>query len=133
MIRRPPRSTRTDTLFPYTTLFRSVKDEAVAAFADDAGAAAQVSGLFKGLERDIVRGQILDTGERIDGRDTQTVRPIVAEVGVLPRAHGSALLTRGETQALVVATLGPGDTAKLMDNPARRYREQLPLHSIFLP
>src|SRR3546814_2632647 len=74
MIRRPPRSTRTDTLFPYTTLFRSVKDEAVAAFADDAGAAAQVSGLFKGLERDIVRGQILDTGERIDGRDTKTVR-----------------------------------------------------------
>ena len=67
-----------------------------------------VGGLFKSIESDIVRGGILDTGERIDGRDTKTVRPIVAEAGVLPRTHGSSLFTRGETQALVVATLGTG-------------------------
>ncbi len=70
--------------------------------------ADKAKGLFKDLEADIVRNAILDTGLRIDGRDTKTVRPIVAEVGILPRAHGSALFTRGETQALCVATLGTG-------------------------
>ena len=69
----------------------------------------QVGGVFKELEAKIVRWNILDTGKRIDGRDVKTVRPIVAEVGVLPRTHGSALFTRGETQALVVATLGTGE------------------------
>ncbi len=115
------------------TALAAAKDEAVAAFADDPNAAAQVSGLFKGLERDIVRGQILDTGKRIDGRDTKTVRPIVAEVGVLPRAHGSALFTRGETQALVVATLGTGDDEQLMDTLAGSYREHFMLHYNFPP
>ena len=67
-----------------------------------------VSGAFKGLESDIVRGGILDTEKRIDGRGLADVRPIVSEVGVLPRTHGSSLFTRGETQALVVATLGTG-------------------------
>ena len=67
-----------------------------------------VAGVFKELEAKIVRWNILDTNKRIDGRDLKTVRPIVAEVGVLPRTHGSALFTRGETQALVVATLGTG-------------------------
>src|SRR5579883_873055 len=69
----------------------------------------KVAAVFKELEAKIVRWNILDTGKRIDGRDVKTVRPIVAEVGVLPRAHGSALFTRGETQALVVATLGTGE------------------------
>jgi len=115
------------------TALAAAKDEAVAAFADDPNAAAQVSGLFKGLERDIVRGQILDTGKRIDGRDTKTVRPIVAEVGVLPRAHGSALFTRGETQALVVATLGTGDDEQTMDTLAGSYREHFLLHYNFPP
>ena len=69
----------------------------------------QVAGVFKDLEAKIVRWNILDTGNRIDGRDVKTVRPIVCEVGVLPRTHGSALFTRGETQALVVATLGTGE------------------------
>ena len=69
----------------------------------------QVAGVFKELEGKIVRWNILDTGTRIDGRDVKTVRPIVCEVGVLPRTHGSALFTRGETQALVVATLGTGE------------------------
>src|SRR5262249_14241010 len=69
-------------------------------FTDEAERAAALK-MFKDLEKDLVRGAILKNGERIDGRDTRTVRPIVAEVGILPRAHGSALFTRGETQALV--------------------------------
>jgi len=69
----------------------------------------QVAGVFKDLEARIVRWNILDTGNRIDGRDVKTVRPIVAEVGVLPRTHGSSLFTRGESQARVVATLGSGE------------------------
>src|SRR6267142_781344 len=69
----------------------------------------QVASVFKELEAKNVRWNILDTGRRIDGRDVKTVRPIVSEVGILPRAHGSALFTRGETQALVIATLGTGE------------------------
>jgi polyribonucleotide nucleotidyltransferase len=69
----------------------------------------RVADVFKEIEAKIVRWNILDTGKRIDGRDVKTVRPILAEVGVLPRAHGSALFTRGETQGLVVATLGTGE------------------------
>ena len=74
-----------------------------------------VAGVFKELEAKIVRWNILDTGNRIDGRDVKTVRPIVSEVGVLPRTHGSALFTRGETQALVVATLGTGEDEQWID------------------
>src|SRR5882757_5812153 len=69
----------------------------------------RIAGVFKELEAKIVRWNILDTGKRIDGRDSKTVRQIIAEVGVLPRAHGSALFTRGETQAMVVTTLGTGE------------------------
>jgi polyribonucleotide nucleotidyltransferase len=95
---------------------------------------AQLAGqVFKELESDIVRGQILDTGRRIDGRDTKTVRPIVAEVGILPRAHGSALFTRGETQALVVATLGTGQDEQIIDALAGEYREHFMLHYNFPP
>ena len=65
------------------------------------------------MEAEIVRGAILKTGVRIDGRDTKTVREIVSEAGFLPRAHGSSLFTRGETQAMVVATLGTGRINKL--------------------
>src|SRR5207244_7838825 len=65
--------------------------------------AQQVADVFKTIEAKIVRWNILDTGQRIDGRDVKSVRPIACEVGVLPRAHGSALFTRGETQALLVA------------------------------
>ena len=89
--------------------------------------------LFKDLERDIVRGNILKTGTRIDGRDTKTVRPIVSEVGVLPRAHGSALFTRGETQALVVATLGTGQDEQIIDALEGEYRENFMLHYNFPP
>ncbi len=89
--------------------------------------------LLKSIEKDIVRGSILDTGERIDGRDTKTVRPIVAEVGVLPRAHGSALFTRGETQALATATLGTGEDEQIMDVLEGEYRENFLLHYNFPP
>ena len=88
---------------------------------------------FKDLESDIVRNAILDTGLRIDGRDTKTVRPIVAEVGVLPRAHGSALFTRGETQALCVATLGTGQDEQIIDALEGEYRSHFMLHYNFPP
>ena len=94
---------------------------------------AIVAKLFKPLEKEIVRGNILDTGNRIDGRDTTTVRPIVAEVGVLPRAHGSALFTRGETQGLVTATLGTGENEQIMDVLEGEYREHFMLHYNFPP
>src|ERR1700757_4168252 len=83
----------------------------------------QVGNVFKSLEAKIVRWNILDTGRRIDGRDVRTVRPIVSEVGVLPRAHGSALFTRGETQALVVATLGTGEDEQYIDALPGTYKE----------
>ena len=85
------------------------------------------------MEADIVRGSILDTGKRIDGRDTKTVRPIESEVGVLPRAHGSALFTRGETQALVVTTLGTGQDEQIIDALEGEYRENFMLHYNFPP
>ena len=86
----------------------AAKKAALATLAAEGGDVEKAKGAFKKLEANIVRNAILATGLRIDGRDTKTVRPIVAEVGVLPRAHGSALFTRGETQALCVATLGTG-------------------------
>ena len=91
------------------------------------------STLIKNLESDIVRGNILKTKKRIDGRDTKTVRPIVAEVGTLPRAHGSALFTRGETQALVVATLGTGQDEQIIDSLEGEYRSKFMLHYNFPP
>src|SRR5246500_5462831 len=93
----------------------------------------QVSGVFKSLEAKIVRWNILDTGRRIDGRDVRTVRPIVSEVGVLPRAHGSALFTRGETQALVIATLGTGEDEQGIDALPGTYKETFLLHYNFPP
>ncbi len=93
----------------------------------------RVAGVFKELEAKIVRWNILDTGRRIDGRDLKTVRPIVAEVGVLPRTHGSALFTRGETQALVVTTLGTGEDEQWIDALQGTYKESFLLHYNFPP
>ncbi len=90
-------------------------------------------GMLKQLEADVVRGAILDTGIRIDGRNTSTVRPIMSEVGILPRAHGSALFTRGETQALCVATLGTGQDEQIIDQLVGEYRERFMLHYNFPP
>ena len=88
---------------------------------------------FKDLEKEIVRSQILETGGRIDGRSTTDVRQIDSTVGILPRSHGSALFTRGETQALVVTTLGTGQDSQIMDTLEGDYRETFMLHYNFPP
>jgi len=114
-----------------------LKDAAIAQLADPEDSskpdASDVGGVFKEIEKDIVRGSILDTSMRIDGRDLKTVRPIVSEVGVLPRAHGSALFTRGETQAIVVATLGTGEDEQFVDALEGTYKEHFLLHYNFPP
>ncbi|MDD2875804.1 MAG: polyribonucleotide nucleotidyltransferase [Acidiphilium sp.] len=111
----------------------AVKTETLAKLTEEGLSAEKAKGMFKALEADIVRNAILDNGIRIDGRDTKTVRPILAEVGVLPRTHGSALFTRGETQALVVATLGTAQDEQLIDAIEGEYREHFMLHYNFPP
>src|SRR5947208_7258586 len=93
----------------------------------------RIAGVFKELEAKIVRWNILDTKKRIDGRDLVTVRPIVAEVGVLPRTHGSALFTRGETQALVVCTLGTAEDEQFVDSLEGTGKQTFMLHYNFPP
>jgi polyribonucleotide nucleotidyltransferase len=109
----------------------TVREAAVADLGDEEKESA--SGLFKSLESDVVRGGILKTGKRIDGRTTKDIRPIVAQVGVLPLTHGSALFTRGETQALVTTTLGTGQDEQLIDSLEGSYREHFMLHYNFPP
>lgn len=111
----------------------SVYDALCSEDNDQAIDKAIVGSLLKSLESDIVRNGILDTGNRIDGRDTQTVRPIVSEVGILPRTHGSALFTRGETQAIVVATLGTSDDVQYIDALEGTHKENFMLHYNFPP
>jgi polyribonucleotide nucleotidyltransferase len=101
-------------------------------FPDEAQRAVALK-LFKDVEKEIVRGAILRGGRRIDGRDNRTVRPIVCEVGILPRTHGSALFTRGETQSLAVATLGTGQDEQIIDALEGEYRENFLLHYNFPP
>ena len=95
--------------------------------------AARRAACSRSSRRKVVRNNILDTGKRIDGRDLKTVRPIVAEAGILPRAHGSALFTRGETQALVVTTLGTGEDEQWIDALQGTYKETFLLHYNFPP
>ncbi len=111
----------------------AAKKAAAAALSAEGLDADKAKGMFKELEADIVRNAILDTGLRIDGRDTKTVRPIVAEVGILPRAHGSALFTRGETQSLCVATLGTGQDEQIIDSLEGESRSAFMLHYNFPP
>ena len=115
------------------TNVRAVKAEAKKLFEGKDAELAAFGEQFGNLEADVVRNAVLDTGKRIDGRDTKTVRPIVAEVGILPRAHGSALFTRGETQALVVVTLGTGQDEQIIDALEGEYREHFMLHYNFPP
>ena len=110
----------------------AAKAKALATLAEEFDAQS-IGFEFKELEADILRGAVLKTGRRIDGRDTKTVRPIVSEVGVLPRAHGSALFTRGETQALVVTTLGTSQDEQIIDALEGEYREHFMLHYNFPP
>ena len=116
----------------------AAKAKVKAAFAPAEGEEAKYSGeeigtVFKSLQAKIVRWNILDTGSRIDGRDLKTVRKIVSEVGLLPRTHGSALFTRGETQAIVVATLGTGEDEQYVDSLTGMYKETFLLHYNFPP
>jgi polyribonucleotide nucleotidyltransferase len=115
----------------------AAKDRALEALgpADDetAGSPTVVAGALKDLEKSIVRNSILQTARRIDGRGLEDVRPISVEVGVLPRTHGSALFTRGETQALVVATLGTGEDEQFVDALEGTYKESFLLHYNFPP
>jgi polyribonucleotide nucleotidyltransferase len=115
----------------------AAKDAVKAALVnkDDANAPSEqaVAEQFKELEAHIVRNNILDTGLRIDGRDTKTVRPIIAEASVLPRTHGSALFTRGETQALVVTTLGTGEDEQYIDTLDGLTKGKFMLHYNFPP
>ena len=99
----------------------------------DTLATNEIKGIFKHLEADVVRGQILDGQPRIDGRDTRTVRPINIQTGVLPRTHGSALFTRGETQALAVATLGTSRDEQIIDALSGEYTDRFMLHYNFPP
>jgi polyribonucleotide nucleotidyltransferase len=110
-----------------------VKKKALESLGENAAELAVAGGILKQMEADVVRGNILKTGKRIDGRDTKTVRPIEIDVGVLPRAHGSALFTRGETQALVVATLGTGQDEQIIDALEGEYRQNFMLHYNFPP
>ena len=108
------------------------RDAAVAEIGDDFDAEA-VQDAFHALEKEVVRAAILDGQARIDGRDTKTVRPISVEVGVLPRAHGSALFQRGETQAIVAATLGTLRDAKLVEALEGTTKDNFMLHYNFPP
>ncbi|CDM25210.1 polyribonucleotide nucleotidyltransferase [Castellaniella defragrans] len=102
--------------------------EHAAARGDDAPDSVEVENMLFALESEIVRGQILNGEPRIDGRDTRTVRPISIRLGVLPRAHGSALFTRGETQALVVTTLGTKQDEQIIDSIMGEYRDRFMMH-----
>jgi len=110
-----------------------IKDRAIAELAKEEGQEKQLKSLFKDLEANVMRFAVLDTQRRIDGRDLKTVRPIRAEVGVLPRTHGSSLFTRGETQALVVATLGTGEDEQFVDSLEGTYKQHFMLHYNFPP
>lgn len=100
---------------------------------DDDERSILVGGILKDLEKDIVRGDIIKTGKRIDGRDLDTVRKVVGEVNILPRAHGSALFTRGETQSICVSTLGTADDEQFIDALTGTYKENFMLHYNFPP
>ena len=111
----------------------ALRDSAVAQLASDSVAAEDIKDAFKKLEKHIVRGRIIRGEPRIDGRDTKTVRAIDVEVGVLSKVHGSALFTRGETQALVVATLGTSRDAQFLDTLEGEKKDPFMLHYNFPP
>ena len=110
-----------------------IKASVLAALVEEGFDPELVATQFKELEREVVRGNILKTGRRIDGRDTRTIRPISCEIGILPRAHGSSLFTRGETQSLAVTTLGTGEDEQIIDALEGEYREHFMLHYNFPP
>ena len=114
-------------------LVDEVRARAIESLGEDEAALALAPGVLKELESNIVRGSILETAKRIDGRGTRDVRQILGEVGILPRTHGSALFTRGETQALVTTTLGTGQDEQIIDALEGEYRQHFMLHYNFPP
>ncbi|MCA3443295.1 MAG: polyribonucleotide nucleotidyltransferase [Rhodobacter sp.] len=116
-----------------TTAIDAAGAAIVAALSDEDKADGNLGDAIKKLESSILRGDIISGGARIDGRDTKTVRPIVGETGILPRTHGSALFTRGETQALVVTTLGTGEDEQIIDALHGNSRSNFLLHYNFPP
>ncbi len=116
-----------------TTAIKAARESIKEALSEDDLEDSNLDSCFKKLESEVVRGDIIKTGKRIDGRDLSTVRPIVSEVGFLPRTHGSALFTRGETQGLVVTTLGTGDDEQIIDALHGTSRSNFMLHYNFPP
>jgi polyribonucleotide nucleotidyltransferase len=111
----------------------AAKDAIKAALSEEQLADENLGTVLKKLESAVVRGDVVKTGKRIDGRDLTTVRPIESQVGILPRTHGSALFTRGETQGLVVTTLGTGDDEQMIDALTGTYKSNFMLHYNFPP
>lgn len=114
-----------------TAAVSAARETIIAALSEEDQEDGNLGSCMKKLESEVVRGDIIETGKRIDGRDLTTVRPIVSEVGLLPRTHGSALFTRGETQGLVVTTLGTGDDEQMIDALHGTYRSNFMLHYNF--
>jgi polyribonucleotide nucleotidyltransferase len=116
-----------------TTAIEAAVAAITAKMSDEDQADPNLYPAIKKLEAAVLRGDVVKNGTRIDGRDTKTVRPIISETGVLPRAHGSALFTRGETQGLVVTTLGTGEDEQIIDALNGNYRSNFMLHYNFPP
>ncbi len=116
-----------------TAAIKAARESIKEALTEDDLEDSNLDSAFKKLESEVVRGDIIKTGKRIDGRDLSTVRPIVSEVGFLPRTHGSSLFTRGETQGLVVTTLGTGDDEQIIDALHGSSRSNFMLHYNFPP
>ena len=116
-----------------TGAVNAAKDAIVASLNEDQQADKNLGPALKGLESAVLRGDVVKNGKRIDGRALDTIRPIVSETGILPRTHGSALFTRGETQGLVVTTLGTGDDEQMIDALTGMYKSNFMLHYNFPP
>ncbi|WP_370228186.1 polyribonucleotide nucleotidyltransferase, partial [Cognatishimia sp.] len=116
-----------------TSAVSAARDAVKAALSEEQLEDANLGSAMKKLEASILRGDVVKTGKRIDGRDTTTVRAIESQVGLLPRTHGSALFTRGETQGLVVTTLGTGDDEQIIDALHGNFRSNFLLHYNFPP
>ncbi|WP_420862093.1 polyribonucleotide nucleotidyltransferase [Algirhabdus cladophorae] len=116
-----------------TTAVAAARDTIKAALSEEQLGDANLGSAMKGLEAGILRGDVVKTGKRIDGRKTDEIRDIVSETGFLPRTHGSALFTRGETQGLVVTTLGTGDDEQMIDALHGTYKSNFMLHYNFPP
>jgi polyribonucleotide nucleotidyltransferase len=116
-----------------TSAIEAAVEAIKAAMSEEDQADSNLYPAIKKLESAVLRGDVVKNGKRIDGRDTKTVRPITCETGILPRAHGSALFTRGETQGLVVTTLGTGEDEQIIDALNGNYRSNFLLHYNFPP